>query len=92
MEESNIKEYFYETNPLTKEIFSSIGDKVCLVGGAIVDCILGREPQDYDLSFFSQQALDDTIIYYRMVLIREDMIIIKLVVCLVLRISMIMKI
>lgn len=62
MEESNIKEYFYETNPLTKEIFSSIGDKVCLVGGAIVDCILGREPQDYDLSFFSQQALDDTII------------------------------
>lgn len=61
MEESKIKEYFYTTNPLTKEIFSSIGDKVCLVGGAIVDCILGREPQDYDFSFFNQQALDDTI-------------------------------
>lgn len=61
MEESKIKEYFYTTNPLTKEIFSSIGDKVCLVGGAIVDCILGREPQDYDFSFFSQQGLDDTI-------------------------------
>ena len=61
MEESKIKEYFYTTNPLTKEIFSSIGDKVCLVGGAIVDCVLKREPQDYDFSFFSQQALDYTI-------------------------------